>query len=95
MNKPNEDYYVSEYNGIKDPLQGFERFRKLKRLIELYDITTEQICEIINLKSQTVRVFRTRGTRQNITTTDLQKLYTHFGGVDALGRPLLNVFKDF
>lgn len=88
--------YVSQYVAPGgDPLPGFARYRKLKKLIQIYGITTEQIVEITGHKSQTVRTFRTRGLRQNILTKDLQKLYTHFGGVDEDGNPNLNVFKDF
>lgn len=87
--------YTSEYIAPGDPLPGFVRYRKLKKLIEIYGITSKQIEEIIGLKEQTIRVFRTRNLRQNITSEDLQKLYTFFGGVDEKGEPVLNVFKDF
>lgn len=87
--------YVRKYVPQRDPLQGFERYRKLKTFVRLYKVPLADIASHLGVKVQTVMAWHCGSARHQITTENLTEVFTHFGGRDEHGEPNFNPMRDF
>ncbi|QPX75400.1 hypothetical protein CARROT_63 [Serratia phage vB_SmaS_Carrot] len=87
--------YVKKYTPRHDPLQGFERYRKLKTFVRLYKVPLVDIAKLLDVKEQTVRAWHCGSARHQITTENLRTVFDHFGGKNEDGEPNFNPMRDF
>ncbi len=86
--------YVSVYKPKKDALEGFERYRKFKRFVKLFNIDLHEVAELTGHKYQTVKCWHSGSVKLQITTENLTLVFTHFGGVNDDGEPNYQPLRD-